>query len=131
MGNFYNQLTPEEQGSVLSAVAGLKLNAKQGKAITRKEINAAFLQATGKTLSLEYMRDPSVVQLMSMVSPAKSYTGVYSANQPKTSTGAYPSTSITDRNLAARGLPVPKTSTYVPGQTRYSAGFTANSRYGR
>lgn len=129
MSGYYTNLTLEEQGKVLSAMAGLKLNATQGKPVTRQDINMAFLQATGKPLSLEYMRDPSVVQLLGLVNPRAS-TGAF-ADKRIQNQKIDPSTAITDRNLAARGLPVPTRSTPMPGATRYSAGATNNSRYGR
>lgn len=127
--SYYQDLTPDEQGRVLSAMAGLKLNASQGKPVTRLDVNTAFLQATGKQLSMEYIRDPSVVQLMSIVTPSRASTGVFSEKQG-VANRIDPSTAITDRNLAARGLPVPKTYSQTPGITRYSATAT-NSRYGR
>lgn len=126
MSGYYNSLTTEEQNKVLAALAGLKLHAKRGETITRNEINIAFSQATGKQLSQEYMRDPSVVQLMGLLAPSRLQTGaVYRGSGSQKS--ADPSIAITDRNLAARGLPVPKSAASLPGVTRYSAG----SRFGR
>lgn len=128
MSGYYQNLTVEEQGKVLSAMAGLKLNASQGKPVTRQDVNMAFLQATGKQLSIEHMRDPSVIQLMGLVTPNRGYTGAF-AEKPNSNQRIDPSTAITDRNLAARGLPVPKVSSPLPGATRYSAGGT--NRFGR
>lgn len=133
MSGFYNDLTVEEQGRVLAAMAGLKLNASQGKPVTRLDVNAAFMQATGKSLSIEYMRDPAVVQLMGLVSPSRGATGAFSSNR-QAQNRQDPSTAITDRNLAARGLPVPsRPSAPLPGTTRYSAGSgsVSNARFGR
>lgn len=133
MSGYYENLTAEEQGRVLAAVAGLKLNAKKGIPITRKDVNAAFLQATGKELTLSMMRDPSVVQLMSIITPGAGLRGA--APQTKATgvpTRPDPTISITDRNLAVRGLPVPKAPTPVPaGSTRYSATYASGSRFGR
>lgn len=130
MSGYYTNLTFNEQQKVLSVIAGLKMNAGSGKAITRQEVNTAFMQAVGKPLSIEFMRDPSVVSLMSLVSPSRGSSGAFSQKgNPRLNTD--PSTAITDRNMAARGLPVPKASTPALGGTRYSAGAANNSRYGR
>ncbi len=129
--SYYENLTVEEQGKVLAAMAGLKLNAKSGAPITRKDVNVAFLQATGKPLTIDMMRDPSVVQLMSTITPGTGATGTFSRGR---SSGSMPDpvTSITDRNLAARGLPVPKASNPAPmGSTRYSAASASGTRFGR
>lgn len=133
MGGYYENLTVDEQGKVLAAMAGLKLNAKGGQPITRKDVNAAFLQATGKALTLDMMRDPSVVQLMSIITPGAGLSGITSRTRTTSTTGRPdPITSITDRNLAARGLPVPKASTPAPtGSTRYSAASAGGTRFGR
>jgi len=115
---------------VLASAAGLKLNAKQGKPITRKDVNAAFLQATGRPLTQEFMRDPSVVQMMGLIAPERGSTGAFS-HRREIKTPTDPSTAITDRNMAARGLPVPNRPP-VQGATRYSAGSASDtSRFGR
>lgn len=130
MSGYYENLTFDEQGKVLAAMAGLKLNAQKGIPITRQDVNVAFLQATGKPLSIGYMRDPAVVQLMSLAGPGSGLKAIQ--NKPRTF-GAIPSsTAITDRNLATRGLPVPKTSAVPPaGTTRYSAASVGGSRFSR
>jgi hypothetical protein len=127
--SYYGDLSVEEQGKVLSAMAGLKLNARNGVPITRAQINSAFMQALGKPLSMEYMRDPSVVQLLSLESHGKAEAAIKTqqANQ----------FSSTDAHLAARGLPVPPASSTTVGSTRYSARVSTSSpasgrgRYGR
>ena len=132
MSGYYENLTVEEQGKVLAAMAGLKLNAKSGAPITRKDVNVAFLQATGKPLTIDMMRDPSVVQLMGIINPGRGVTDAFSRGRTPDSATPDPITSITDRNLAARGLPVPKTSGPAPmGSTRYSAASVSGSRFGR
>lgn len=130
MSGYYNDLTFDEQQKVLSAMVGLKLNLNSGKPVTRQDINAAFMQATGKQLSIEYMRDPSVVQLMGLVSEGRASTGAFKSD-PRINKKPDPVTTMTDRNLAARGLPVPSRAPSIPGATRYSAGAVGNSRYGR
>jgi hypothetical protein len=129
--SYYQNLNAEEQGKVLSVMVGLKLNANRGQKVTREEVNKAFIQAVGKPLSLEYMRDPSVVQLMGLLAPERAQTGVYSGTKQATPRSAH-TAAITDRNLASRGLPVPKTPSPPPmGATRYSASATGDSRFGR
>lgn len=128
---YYENLSPEEQGQVLAVMAGLKLNRDRGQAITREDVNAAFLQATGKPLSVEYMRDPAVIQLMSLVSPARGETGAFVKGRVSGSGVYNPSIAITDRNLAARGLPVPKApAPPLTGTTRYSAS-AVSGRFGK
>lgn len=96
-------------------MAGLRLNAGKGQAITREDINTAFTRAVGKPLSIEYMRDPSVVQLMGLLGSGRGVTGVHSRE-------AKPLISSTDSHLQARGIPVasPRMNTTM-GSTRYSA----------
>ncbi len=121
--SYYQDLTPEQQRNILSAMAGLRLNASQGKEITRQEVNAAFRQATGKELSLEYMRDPAVVQMMSLLAPSRATTDFRSRTNPQNAIPSNPYAQ-TDSNLAVRGLPVPKPpAAGMPAgySTRYSA----------
>lgn len=123
--SYYQDLTIEEQNKVLGAMAGLKLNAKDRK-ITRQDINVAFAQALGRPLSMEYMRDPSVVQLLSL----EGY-GVQSALKVEEKPKAPNQFASTDSHLAARGLPTPKAGTgTVIGSTRYSAKATTSAGMG-
>ena len=105
MGGYYTELSLEEQGAVLAAAAGLRLNRKLGKEITRKDLNAAFAKATdGKQLSNEFMRDPAVIQLMSLLAPGRGQTGAFKNEKD---------IDKTDKNLEARGIPVLRTGTPI------------------
>jgi len=117
--SYYQNLTFDEQQKVLSAMAGLRLNAGKGQAITREDINIAFARAVGKPLSIEYMRDSSVVQLMGLLGSGRGNTRVHGRGEkaPK-----YMPLSSTDAHLAARGMPVSNPSMGSSlGSTRYSA----------
>ncbi|OGM28882.1 hypothetical protein A2801_02890 [Candidatus Woesebacteria bacterium RIFCSPHIGHO2_01_FULL_41_10] len=72
----YKDLTIEEREKVMAATAGLRFNKDPDKPIDRRKVNVAFRAATGKELSQEYMRDPSVVTLMSQIEhrPTADYT---------------------------------------------------------
>jgi hypothetical protein len=133
MSGYYNDLTQEEQIAVVSAMAGLRLNAKNGKKVTRQDLNSAFVQATGKQLTQEYMRDPAVVQLMTLLAPSRGETGAFRDKRQETAQQELSATTaITDRNLAARGMPVPtRPATPPPGATRYSASASGGSRFGK
>lgn len=129
---YYEDLSFEEEQAILSVMASLKLNRDRGQAVTRQDINKAFAQATGKVLSLYHMRDPAVIQLMSMISPVHKETGAFSRSRTPGSVPSDPSIAITDKNLAARGLPVPRAPAPTPiGATRYSSSAAPGSRFGR
>ena len=125
--SYYQNLTAEEQGKILSVMAGLKLNLKAGKPLTMMDINSAFTQATGKTLSMDYMRDPAVVQLVSLVSTSK-----VSAPRQFGTSSPNPTTQSTDAHLAARGIPVAQGNMGTTlGSTRYSARITPSSKWSK
>lgn len=129
MAGYYNNLTQDEQGKVLGEMAALKINASN-KQITRSDVNAAFTRATGKALTQEYMRDPSVIQLMGVAASSAVGASAFSSRKSSAPGPRSSGTSITDRNISTMGLPVPKAPAPPPaGGTRYSAGAASGAKF--